>query len=400
MFTVRAFDPKNISWWHMEKDQIDFEPLYQRKGKLWNSRDKAFLIDSIINRFDIPKIYIADFTFSSANALELNPSKKSYAIIDGKQRLEAIFDFIENKVSLNEDFIYLDDKSLKLGGLNYKDLKSNYPKIASKFDNFPLSVMSVITDQEGMINELFIRLNNSKPLTGSELRNAMKGLVPKLIGEIAEHPFFKQNIRFTIARAQDLNTAAKLLLIEFRGKFVNIKKVDLDRFVLEAQDAETSNFKSAEIRASSTLVLMNKAFGEKDTLLKNSGVVPVYYWLFRAYKKEYQLVRPFLVDFEAKRIEYLKRQKSNSFKTPATIKNLKNDALSDFSEVFINKTMLQTFKSIDIDFEELSRTMNYEQYQNGLRNPNDQSGLQSAYEALEREFMTYTRGQTSLFKPV
>lgn len=397
MFTVRTFDPRNISWWHMEKDQIDFEPLYQRKGKLWNARDKAFLIDSIINRFDIPKIYIADFTFSSANTAELNPTRKSYAIIDGKQRLEAIFDFIENKVTLNEDFVYLDDKTLKLGGLNYRDLKSKHPKIASKFDNFPLSVMSVITDQEGMINELFIRLNNSKPLTGSELRNAMKGLVPKLIGEIAEHSFFKQNIRFTIARAQDLNTAAKLLLIEFRGKFVNIKKVDLDRFVLEAQDAETSNFKSAELRASFTLALMNKSFGEKDSLLKNSGVVPVYYWLFRTYKEEYKAVRPFLVDFEARRMEYLKRQKSSGFKSPSALKSLKNDVINGVSEVYINQTILKTF---EIDFNDLSHTMNYEQYQNGLRNPNDQSGLQSVYEALEREFITYTRGQASLFKPI
>ena len=217
MFSVRLFDPKTISWWHAERDQIDFEPPYQRKGKLWVDRDKSYLIDSVINRFDIPKIYLADFTFGNFNSADLNPNKTSYAIIDGKQRLEALFDFMDNKLVLNNDFIYLDDPSLNLGGLNYKDLKSSYPKIASKFDNFSLSVMSVITDQEGMINELFVRLNKSKPLTGSELRSAMKGIVPGLIKNIADNEFFKNKIRFNTARAQDRNTAAKLLLLEFRG---------------------------------------------------------------------------------------------------------------------------------------------------------------------------------------
>ena len=390
MFTVRTFDPRNISWWHMEKEQIDFEPLYQRKGKLWSDRDKSFLIDSIINRFDIPKIYIADFTFSNSNTTELNPSKKSYAIIDGKQRLEAIFDFIENKITLNQDFVYLDDKDLKLGGMNYKDLKSKYPKIASKFDNFPLSVMSVITDQEGMINELFVRLNKSKPLTGSELRNAMKGLVPKLINNISSHSFFKKNIKFNITRAQDLNTAAKLLLIEFRGRFVNIKKVDLDRFVLEAQEAETSNFQLAESRVKAILELMTNAFGEQDILLKNSGVVPVYYWLFKNHKSYSTSIRQFLVDFDKKRTDYLKRQKNINTMSITSVED------HDFSHIHTIK-----FKDVfnpdnqQVSITEILALNSYEQYQSGLRNPNDQSGLVTAYEALEKEFLIYLKQQPS-----
>ncbi|UOQ69035.1 DUF262 domain-containing protein (plasmid) [Hymenobacter volaticus] len=384
MFVVRSFDGKNISWWHMEKDQIDFEPLYQRKGQLWSDRDKAFLIDSVINKFDIPKIYVADFTFGNSNGLDLNPSRKSYAIIDGKQRLEALFDFIDNKIALNNDFVYMDDPTVELGGLTYKDLKVKFPRIANNFDNFPLNVMSVITDQEGMINELFVRLNKSKPLTGSELRNAMEGLVPKLIQDISNHYFFKKNIKFNIARAQDLNTAAKLLLIEFRGKFVNIKKIDLDRFVSEAKEAESSNFDSAEKRVNSILALMHEAFEEKDLLLKTSGVIPVYYWLFKNHQNDYKILREFIFLFESARLEFIKIQKSQS-KGLFLI-----DLPSENLEIIKNDTRLIDKKdSISRQLLYMVRVVNYEQYQNGLRNPNDQSGLVSAYTAIEKGFAFY-----------
>ena len=66
-----------------------------------------------------------------------------YAIIDGKQRLEAIFDFFDGKVVLNEDFELSKDKSLNISRLGYKDLKQNYADVAEEFDNFNLSVMSV-----------------------------------------------------------------------------------------------------------------------------------------------------------------------------------------------------------------------------------------------------------------
>ena len=67
-------------------------PVYQRRGGLWSPKNKAFLIDSILNDFDIPKLYIADFTWGNTT---LNHQSKAYAVIDGKQRFETIFDFLK-----------------------------------------------------------------------------------------------------------------------------------------------------------------------------------------------------------------------------------------------------------------------------------------------------------------
>jgi len=68
------------------------EPPYQRRGRLWSNTDKACLIDSILNWYDVPKLYVADFTWGDS---QLNSEQLPYAIIDGKQRLEAIFEVFE-----------------------------------------------------------------------------------------------------------------------------------------------------------------------------------------------------------------------------------------------------------------------------------------------------------------
>jgi hypothetical protein len=299
-FTVRAHDAKTLSWWMSRREAIDMSPPYQRRGRLWSPADKAYLIDSIINEFDIPKLYVADFTYG--NSL-LNTKKLPYAIIDGKQRLEAVFDFFRGDLCLNPDFVFLNNTHLKLGGLKYRELKSKYRDIAEIFDNFNLSVMSVITDDAEMINALFVRLNRNKPLTGAEIRNAMPGPAPEIIRRIAEHEFFRDCISFKVTRGEDKNAAAKLLLFEFENGPTETKKATLDKFVDSSKLA--SNKDKLELAARRVLANLNalySVFLPKDALLSSSGVIPVYYWFIRSVDEgSFPSVRGFLASFEAER---------------------------------------------------------------------------------------------------
>lgn len=300
-FFIRTMDPKPLTWWRARQNKIDMEPPYQRRGRLWSQTDKAYLIDSILNGFDIPKLYMADFTVGEGSSL--NKSKLPYAIIDGKQRLEAIFDFFQNKVVLNQDFIYLPNPELKLGGLSYKDLYSNYYEVAEVFEVFPLTIMSVHASTEDPINELFVRLNRNKPLTGAEIRNAMSGPAPAIIRTIREHDFFANNVAFPFTRGADLNAAAKILQFEFEGKPVDTKKKVLDNFVSSIRLAEhRDHLELAARRVNENLTVMSEIFLPKDKLLSSGGLLPVYYWFCRNQLEEnYYLVREFLVQFENKR---------------------------------------------------------------------------------------------------
>lgn len=301
MFKITEFGSKTLSWWYSKRNKIDMNPPYQRRGKLWSDTDKAYLIDSIINGYDIPKLYIADFTWGNS---KLNLKKLPYAIIDGKQRFEAIFDFFNNEIVLNDDFEYLENPKLKLGGLGYLDLQKNYKDIAEEFETYNLMVMSVYTDDEDPINELFVRLNRSKALTGAEIRNAMSGPAPEIIRQIVKHEFFTSNVRFEVKRGQDLNAAAKLLIFEYYKDFQETTKSNLDKFVKEVKSKKGDKLELAARYVFDTLSDMSGIFLPKDNLLNSAGILPVYYWLIREINDKYfRFVRKFLIQFEFLRRE-------------------------------------------------------------------------------------------------
>jgi hypothetical protein len=308
-FQVRQFDPRTLSWWRSRRKEIDMEPPYQRRGRLWSSSDKAYLIDSIINGFDIPKVYVADFTWGDS---ALNRKKLPYAIIDGKQRFEAIFDFYEGSLVLQEDFLLESNPKLSLGGLGYKDLLRKYPDVAEAFDNYALHVMAVYAESEDPIQELFVRLNRSKPLTGAEVRNAMAGPVPEVIRQIAAHEFFADIVRFSVQRGQDLNAAAKVIVFEYYDKPQETKKRNLDDFVDVAAAGVRGRLELAARQVLDVLDDMANVFLPQDSLLSSAGVVPVYYWLIRALNsEEMATIRSFLVDFEKARSQNRERVRLN-----------------------------------------------------------------------------------------
>jgi len=336
-FQVIAMPPRTLAWWRDERDEVDLDPVYQRKGHIWSEKQQQYLIDSIINGFDIPKLYVADFTFLDS---KLNIKKKKYAVIDGKQRLTTILNFFDGLLVLSKDFLYLEDPALKVQGFSYGDLAKNYPKIARRFDNMSLTVMSVITDDEADINELFIRLNSSKPLTGAELRNAMSGIIPQLIRNLAGHTFFTNRIKFNVVRSQDRNTAAKLLLLEHRGTIVDTKKAQLDALTTEAfsivseeatdadearisaafeeaaEETQSTNVEQSASRTRTILDRLTSIFIEADELLRRQADIIVIYWLVRSTDPGLdKVVRPFLIKFELDRSAN-KAHKSSEQKNP------------------------------------------------------------------------------------
>ena len=323
MFKVQSHATRTLSWWHKQRSKIDFDPSFQRKGNLWGDRDKAFLIDSILNEFDLPKIYIADFTILNTS---LNTKNLPYAVIDGRQRLESIFQFFDDELPLNSDFVHFSNPSLVLGGLRYSTLRSKYPDVAEVLEQFNLDVMSVITDDPEKIKDLFVRLNKSKSLTGAELRNAMAGVVPDLIRNLADRMFFKEIVKFSTDRGQDNNTAAKFLLIEYRGGFVDLKKKNLDQFVKDgAQTSDPESYYDAAYRAKEVVEKMSNAFERKDKLLSSQGLLPVIYQLAKRDISPNEL-RQFLLQFDASRKENQRLTKIDAMSADAGLLAFESNA--------------------------------------------------------------------------
>jgi len=307
MFKISNHPKESLQWWLARASSIDMNPKFQRTDRVWKSPEQAFLIDSILNDFEVPRLYVIDF--SKHNIPELNQRGKRYAVIDGKQRLTAMFAFLKNKVKLHRHFRLETDPNLSLGGLKYKELKARDAKLAALVEDFPPEVRVVESDDVARVIQFFLRLNKaSKALNGAEMRNAFIEKAVDAIRVLSKHPFFRRRIRFDTSRSQEKNAAAKILLLEYEGNAAETKKGNLDRFVKQPGLAGSSQFKKALKNATKNLKVMQGIFHDHDPMLSAQGHVPLYYFFISRLKAaERAGVRTFIEDFERERVAYRNR---------------------------------------------------------------------------------------------
>lgn len=295
---ISKLNNSNIWKLFQMRESIQIDPFYQRASDIWTLDNRQLLLDTILNSFDVPKLYLHKFK----KPLKKGGRKYDYAIIDGRQRLESIWSFIDGKIALDDDFVYFHDKSIKAGGMKYEELGKAYPNLKVCFDSFPLAVICIETEEIEVIEEMFSRLNEAVPLTAAEKRNAWPGPMPGAIQDLAKASFFTTALPFTNKRYRHYDLATKFLYAEREGKVVDTKKTYLDRFVQEfAKQPKKTKRPTFFRKAKSTLARMSKVFTKDDVLLRQVGMVTVYHHLFRlAHEQGWgsQITRRRLLDFE------------------------------------------------------------------------------------------------------
>jgi Protein of unknown function DUF262 len=360
IFSIRQ-SMRPISWFLQQREFLDLDPPYQRRPGIWSSRTRERLIDSVLNRYDLPKFYLADLTHGGRLRQladeEASGISARYAVIDGKQRIQTIFEFTDDQLRLARDFVFEEAPEIVVAGSAFSELLDQHPALAQRFLHYEVLVADVITDDEARISSLFVRLNTSQALTGAEVRNAMEGEAPVIIRRLAGHAFFESRIRFQVIRGQDWNAAAKILLLESLGHFTDTKKRQLDQFVAEAKRADRGlmDIERAEDRAELILDRMVEVFRVRDPLLRSQGPVILYYWFVREYgRHDAHELRAFLEQF--------------------------NDA------VRVTRRQLQTIDQVgDVDAD-------LALYASLSRSTNDQSSLERRYEVLTMKFAGFLDG--------
>ena len=296
------------------KEDLDESPYYQRFSDLWSVEKKRLLIDTIINGYDIPKFYF-HYIISSEN--KLNKTTRKYAIIDGKQRVNTIIDFIEGKFELDESVKWLEMPNLNLNKLKYSNLMKNKDllDLKNKIDNFQLDVIHVTTDEFDRIEEMFLRLNEGVPVNSAEKRNSIGGyLIEGINAAVKSLDFFKSKIKFGNKRMEHQDFLVKLCLIETSDSIESFTKKNLDNLVKEfkpkknASETEKrrlkfdANFLIRKVEVS--LDKLGKMFSEKDEMLRYKGIIPLYYlFLKRNPKINHQTFKTFLFNFDNARIK-------------------------------------------------------------------------------------------------
>jgi hypothetical protein len=156
-----------------KKNQIDLNPWFQR-GDVWSNDQQAKLVDSFLSCTPIPAVY-----------LELYKREKGfgyYRVIDGKQRLTSLTQFIENKFSIDYDG--------QPNDCEWKGKKwSGELELQDIFETRHLSVIILDTtdcsesERDSIEEYVFQRWNDQSSLTQAELRHSIKSELNKLIKE-------------------------------------------------------------------------------------------------------------------------------------------------------------------------------------------------------------------------
>lgn len=321
MSYIETFALKNstIMLLYSERDEIMLDPVYQRMGGIWTKEKKQLLIDSILNDYDVPKLYFHEFSRKQKES-----NNFTYAVVDGRQRLQTVWEFIDGLFPLSQDFEFQRDPSVNLIGLTYEDIAKEYPKIRIAFDSFVLPVVGIRTDDEDLIEDMFSRLNEAVPLNAAEKRNAIGGQMVSAIRDVASLSLFTKCVRFNNRRYQHREVAARILLVEdclsSTGRLIDTKKVYLDALAKNYSSGPIKRVTEIESLASGVVMTMAEIFVENDELLQSQGNMVVYYLIFRSAimnHEVHKISRRKLLDFreslKANRIKAVEEYAESTF---------------------------------------------------------------------------------------
>lgn len=154
-----------------ERKELIIEPDFQR-NEVWDSKQKCELIESILMGIPIPIIYL----------FETKEGKKQ--VVDGRQRITTILEFLNGKLSL---------KDLKILPHLKGNISSLELKLQGIFEDYQISAYVIQPPTPERVKyDIFDRVNRGGTrLNNQEMRNALyRGKATELINELSEDLYF------------------------------------------------------------------------------------------------------------------------------------------------------------------------------------------------------------------
>ena len=226
-----------ISWFNQRrKDKsLLLAPPFQRRP-VWVSKQKQYLIDTILNDLPIPEIYIQRKTDRNGNL--------TYTVVDGQQRIRAILDFIDGRFSLPED------PNSEWSDCDFNELVDVHKEA---FWDYSVVVRELEQVSDIEVRDLFKRLNKYVfALTPQELRNARyDGRFIKLMTELADDEYWAENrIVSTVAirRMTDIQFVSEVFIAMINGVQHKTKTLDKYYEIYEESFPDISHWKSIFVR--------------------------------------------------------------------------------------------------------------------------------------------------------
>jgi hypothetical protein len=261
------------------KDRINTNPDYQRPA-VWNRAQKQLLIDTILREYDIPKLYWR----------KVSSKPDRYDVVDGQQRLRAIWDFFENEYPLPDNADPIEGEAV--AALTYRELPD---ELRVRFDVYPLDVVVIEESDEDEVREMFLRLQNGTSLKAQEKRNAYPGKMRDFVRQLVKHKFFG-SVGFENSRFNHDLVAAQLACLELAGGPSNIKNADLNKMYTANQAFDPKSTVAKDIIR--TLDILAHVFPERTPELERFNVIALYCMVSELQRQyAFEQVKPLLHDW-------------------------------------------------------------------------------------------------------
>lgn len=254
-------------------DKYNLNPEYQRR-KRWDKVRKSRLIESFIMNVPIPPIFLYEIDYSF------------YEVMDGLQRLTAIYDFYTGAFEL-EGLEYWQE----LNGRTYPNLPE---QVRRGIDRRYLSSIILLQETAKSDDEaeflkqiVFERLNSGgEKLTPQETRNALhNGKFNQLCIKLGQNPLFRKMWKLPLESESEKlledERYRKMEEVELVLRFFAYRHIDefrgmtvenfLDDYLKQANHYPDQTREQLEILFNETIEVVYEIFGESAFLLPRIG---------------------------------------------------------------------------------------------------------------------------------
>jgi len=217
----RSITTKDIALLHQlyRGKQLRLRPEFQRLS-VWPKAAKAYLIDTILNDRPMPLFFFQ-------RTMSAQSGRQMFDVIDGQQRLRAIFGFLEDEFRLTES--RGDSRVKQYSGRRFSELPA---ELKAAIFNYDLIVEELFTYTDADIRDMFVRMNKYVvKLSKQELRHSLeRGKFAEFVERLGKWTFWKKQRVFSdnqINRMRNVEFAAELTVLILEGPQDKKKVLDL-----------------------------------------------------------------------------------------------------------------------------------------------------------------------------
>lgn len=212
----------------VDRESIDISPGYQRRDR-WNVEKQSALIESFLLNVPVPPVYLSEDEYGS------------YSVIDGKQRITAVCDFLSGKLRLKQL-----KKFPELDGFSYAELPVQLQNALTVRPYIRVTTLLKQSNQQ-LKYEVFLRLNTGgDTLKPQEIRNvAYSGPLNDLLLELSEDDYLRERMKITSEKSpaframDDVEHVLRFFTIHRHWQGMrNVLSEEMDRFMEANRDVD------------------------------------------------------------------------------------------------------------------------------------------------------------------